>query len=329
MRATTSAAARLLDRVLEATVIGSFSRVGYDVRRREGGPSWGAPPAMDGRVAVVTGATSGIGLSAAASMARLGAAIRFPARDAGRAERAREVIVQESGNDDVQFEIGDLSDPDSLRGFAAWFASRHDRLDVLVHNAGMLSREFRTTDPGIELTVATHVLGPFLLTQLLMPHLEHAAPARVITVTSGGMYTQRFDVDELELPADAYEASRPTRARNERRSSSPTSGPAASRPRESFSTRCIRAGWTHPASTRRSRRSGASWGPSCGRPSKGPTRSCGSRRRTSRCARRAGCGWIGPPAPSTSSPAPGRATTSPTALVSGNGAHDERLSSPR
>jgi dehydrogenase/reductase SDR family member 12 len=205
MTATTRAAGRLIDRVLESTVIGSFSRVGYDMRRREAGPNWDALPGMDGKVVVVTGATSGIGLSAAASMARLGAAIRFPARDAGRAERARDVIVQESGNDDVRFAIGDLSDPDSLRDFAAWFAGRHDRLDVLVHNAGMLSREFRTTESGIELTVATHVLGPFLLTQLLIPHLERAGPARVITVTSGGMYTQRFDVDCLELPADAYD----------------------------------------------------------------------------------------------------------------------------
>jgi dehydrogenase/reductase SDR family member 12 len=205
MTATTGSAGRVLDRVLEATVVGSFSRIGYAVRRREAGSNWGALPGMDGKVVLVTGATSGIGLSAATSMARLGAAIRFPARDAERAERAREVIVQESGNDDVQFAIGDLSDPDSLRGFGAWFARRHDRLDVLVHNAGMLAREFRTTESGIELTVATHVLGPFLLTQLLIPHLERAGEARVVAVTSGGMYTQRFDIDRLEMPADAYD----------------------------------------------------------------------------------------------------------------------------
>jgi len=199
------AAGGVLDRVLEATVIGSFSRIGYAARRRVDGPNWAALPRMDGKVVVVTGATSGIGLSAAASIARLGAAVRFPARDAGRAERALEVIVQESGNDDVQFAIGDLSDPDSLRSFAAWFAGRHDHVDALVHNAGMLSREFRTTDSGIELTVATHVLGPFLLTQLLLPSLERAGPGRVITVTAGGMYTQRFDVERLEAHADAYD----------------------------------------------------------------------------------------------------------------------------
>jgi NAD(P)-dependent dehydrogenase (short-subunit alcohol dehydrogenase family) len=199
-----TAAGRVLDRVLEATVIGSFSRVGYAVRRRVDGPNWAALPRMDGKVVVVTGATSGIGLSAAAAMSRLGAAIRFPARDAGRAERARETIAQQSGNRDVQYALGDLSDPDSLRSFASWFAGRHDRLDVLVHNAGTLSREFRTTDSGIELTVATHVLGPFLLTQLLLPSLELAGPGRVITVTSGGMYTQRFDVERLELRSDAY-----------------------------------------------------------------------------------------------------------------------------
>ena len=195
----------LLDRVLEATVIGSFSRIGYEVRRREAGPTWRAVPRMDGKVVVLTGATSGIGLSTAAWMARLGARIRFPARDAGRAEHAREVIVQTSGNEDVQYAMGDLADPDSIRRFAAWFADRHDRLDVLVHNAGMLAREFRTTGSGTEVTVATHVLGPFVLTQLLIPQLELAAPARVITVTSGGMYTQRFDVEKLESRAGGYD----------------------------------------------------------------------------------------------------------------------------
>jgi NAD(P)-dependent dehydrogenase (short-subunit alcohol dehydrogenase family) len=208
MTGGTCATGRVLDRVLEATVVGSFSRIGYQVRRREAGPQWRALPEMDGKVVVLTGATSGIGMSAASSLARLGAAIRFPARDAGRAERARQAIVTASGNDDVQFAIGDLSDPDSLRSFASWFADRHDRLDVLVHNAGVLSREFRRTDRAIELTVATNVLGPFLLTQLLTPQLELARPARVITVTSGGMYTQRFDVDRLELPADAYEGAK-------------------------------------------------------------------------------------------------------------------------
>jgi NAD(P)-dependent dehydrogenase (short-subunit alcohol dehydrogenase family) len=203
-RATPRAAARRLDRVLEATVIGSFSRVGYEVRSRAGGEHWAPLARMDGKVVVLTGATSGIGLSAAASMARLGAAIRFPARDAGRAERARDVIVRESGNDDVHYANGDLSEPDSLRSFAAWFAGRHDRLDVLVHNAGLLSREYRTTRSRVELTVATQVLGPFLLTELLLPHLERKGPARVITVTSGGMYTQRFDVAHLELPAESY-----------------------------------------------------------------------------------------------------------------------------
>jgi dehydrogenase/reductase SDR family protein 12 len=188
----------VLDRVLEATVVGSFSRIGYEVRRRNAGPAWRALPAMDGKVVVVTGATSGIGLSAATSMACLGTAIRFPARDPERAAQAREGIVRTSGNDDVQYAIGDLSEPDSIRDFATWFADHHDRL-------GMLARDFRTTASGVELTVATHVLGPFLLTQLLLPQLARAAPARVITVTSGGMYTQRFDIDTLELPADQYD----------------------------------------------------------------------------------------------------------------------------
>ena len=83
-------------------------------------------------------------------------------------------------------------------GFAERFAAESPRLDVLVNNAGVLTQERELSADGIELTLATNVIGPFLLTQLLVPVLERSAPARVVNVSSGGMYTQKLRADDLQ-----------------------------------------------------------------------------------------------------------------------------------
>jgi NAD(P)-dependent dehydrogenase (short-subunit alcohol dehydrogenase family) len=195
-----------VDAVLEATVVGSFSRVGYNWRSRL--DHWqppGPPRCLAGRTVLVTGATSGIGLAAAVQFAQLGASVGFLARDQARAEQARhEIQKAASGNAEVSFDLTDVSDFDALRGFATRFAEANSRLDVLVHNAGVLSADFRQAADGTELTVAAQVLGPFLLTGLLLPLLRQSAPARVITVSSGGMYTQRFDLAAVETDRHHY-----------------------------------------------------------------------------------------------------------------------------
>jgi len=98
--------------------------------------------------------------------------------------------------------MGDFA---SLHAFAERFRDANPTLDVLLHNAGALHRTFHQTADGTELTLATHVFGPFLLTGLLLPALRAARPARVLTMSSGGMYTQRFDIDELELDRTNYD----------------------------------------------------------------------------------------------------------------------------
>lgn len=202
-----SALARSVDAVLEATIVGSFSRVGYGVRSRLDG--WAAADRgrdLAGRTVLVTGATSGIGLASATRFAQLGATVRFLARDEAKAERARARIEQAAGREtDVGYGLADMSDLDSLRAFAARQFTSDARLDVLVHNAGALSRTFSEAPDGSELTFASHVLGPFLLTGLLLPALRRARPARVITVSSGGMYTQRLDLGNLEMGPDDYD----------------------------------------------------------------------------------------------------------------------------
>jgi NAD(P)-dependent dehydrogenase (short-subunit alcohol dehydrogenase family) len=194
-----------VDAVLEACVIPGFSRIGLAVRSRLLPEFAAAPPAAGGKVVLITGATSGIGYAAAAALARQGAAIYFLARDRGRAERARRGIAAASGSTSISYGLADLEDLDAVRAFARQFRATHDRLDVLIHNAGAVHPEFRTDAAGTELTILGQVVAPFLLTHLLMPALLAGAPSRVITVSSGGMYTQRLDPATLQSPASHYQ----------------------------------------------------------------------------------------------------------------------------
>ena len=105
----------------------------------------------------------------------------------------------------MSYGIADLDDLGSVRAFAATFRAEQPRLDVLIHNAGALSRYYQTSADGTELTVATQVVAPFVLTSELLALLSASAPSRVITVSSGGMYTQRYDLDQLEIGPDTYD----------------------------------------------------------------------------------------------------------------------------
>jgi NAD(P)-dependent dehydrogenase (short-subunit alcohol dehydrogenase family) len=204
---TPSSAANLVDRTLEASIVGSFTRIGYHTRRRlfEWTPlqSFG----LEGKVAIVTGATSGLGRAAAQSIAALGGHVCIVGRDPERTERARSEISAAAGSA-VEAELADLSSLAETAALAARFAVTHDRLDLLVLNAGALTHAYTVTDEGNELTLATHVLSPFLLIRTLQPLLEAAVPSRVIVVASGGMYTQPLDVDALDPDPAAYDGTK-------------------------------------------------------------------------------------------------------------------------
>jgi dehydrogenase/reductase SDR family member 12 len=195
--------AGFVDAALEASVIGGFSRIGPLVRGRAG--NWEEPPSLAGRVCLVTGASAGLGLAASTGLARLGASLRLLVRDAGRGEDARCAIVAATGNEDVRCELVDISLRRSVRACAERLLAGSEPVHVLVHNAGVLLPERRETAEGLELTFATNVLGPHLLTRLLRERLVASAPARVIFVSSGGMYTSRLDVGDLQSRAGTFD----------------------------------------------------------------------------------------------------------------------------
>ncbi len=199
--------ASLLDTAMDLAVVPGYTKVGYAARRAL---AWEdlAADSLRGRSVLVTGASSGIGLAAAEAMAGLGASLHLLVRDRERGERAAAQVAAR-GAGEVSVELADLSEMASVRAFATRFCAEHDRLDVLVNNAGVMTPERRVSSEGHELAYATNVLGGFLLTAELLPLLGASAPARVITVSSGGMFTARLDVEQLDAPAGAdYDGSR-------------------------------------------------------------------------------------------------------------------------
>lgn len=202
MRSSRAAAAGVVDALAEATVVPSFSRLGIVLRRRL--DAWADPPSMAGEVAVVTGATSGVGLAAATAMAGLGATVHLVGRDADRGRRAA-AAVEAAGGASARLDLVDMSDATAVAGFGRRLGERYDRVGVLVHGAGALSRRYRQSPGGVESTVATQILGPYLLTATIAPLLCQDPPARVVTVSSGGMYAQRFDLDALEMTRSDYD----------------------------------------------------------------------------------------------------------------------------
>ncbi len=204
--ASESTVQRVVDSVLEAPVFTSFTRLGYDARSRVAG--WKPIGDYDatGRVVLVTGATSGLGLVTAEQLAAAGATVVLLGRDEAKTNRVRDEIATRTGSDLVSAVVGDMGDLVAVRRVAEELIGRLDRLDVLIHNAGALSATRQLSPQGTELTVASQVVGPFLLTTLLLPLLQRSAPARVLTMSSGGMYASPLRVKELEM-GDDYKGS--------------------------------------------------------------------------------------------------------------------------
>lgn len=197
--------ARLADAVLDRSVIGGYSRLGFALRARGwGARGWDSDDPAAGslvdRTVAVTGGTSGIGAAIAGRVAALGGHPILIGRHRDKADAVRADIIRTHPSATVGVELGDVSDLDQVRRLATRLAAAG--VDVLVHNAGVMPPKRTESAQGHELSLATHVLGPILLTELLEPTLAASADARVIFMSSGGMYTSGLPVDDLEYRAD-------------------------------------------------------------------------------------------------------------------------------
>jgi dehydrogenase/reductase SDR family protein 12 len=193
-----------VDALIEVPVVTSFTRIGFGVRRQL--EHWTPLESYDlsGRVIVLTGATSGLGRAAATQLARCGATLVLVGRNADRNDTVVAEMIDATGNDAIAQVAADMGDYGQVRVLAERVLSDHDRLDVLIHNAGALTSDRREAPDGTEATVASQVVGPFLLTGLLLERLAAAAPSRVLTMSSGGMYTAKLTVSGLQMSASDY-----------------------------------------------------------------------------------------------------------------------------
>lgn len=194
----------LLDRLILPGALG-FTRFGFEHRKKSWRP---ITERLDGRTALVTGATSGLGKVVATQLAGLGARVILVGRSREKLDEAVLEIRQETGNADLVAELADLSLMSDVRALAGRLLRRPEGLHILVNNAAVLPTEKTVTSEGLETAFATDLMAPWLLTRLLLPRLRESAPARIINVSSGGMYLSGVDVEELQNPSGRYDGAR-------------------------------------------------------------------------------------------------------------------------
>jgi NAD(P)-dependent dehydrogenase (short-subunit alcohol dehydrogenase family) len=171
-------------------------------------------PSQQGRLAIVTGANSGIGYQTARYLARAGATVILACRSAAKGEAARARIVAENAAAKIEVRALDVADLDSVRRFAAEFLSEGKPLDLLINNAGVMAiPERRTTPQGFEMQFGTNHLGHFALTGLLLPALLRQPKSRVVTVASIAHKGGKLNFDDLNGergydPRGAYQQSK-------------------------------------------------------------------------------------------------------------------------
>lgn len=153
---------------------------------------------------LITGGNTGIGLATAKELLARGARVTITARDAKKGDAAQAALSELPGveADRIEWRLLDLASPGSVRAFAREFHAAHERLDVLVHNAGLVLSERRTTAEGLEMTFAVNHLGPFLLTRELRPMLLASSPARVVVVASDAHRMAREGLDFSDLQGE-------------------------------------------------------------------------------------------------------------------------------
>jgi NAD(P)-dependent dehydrogenase (short-subunit alcohol dehydrogenase family) len=152
---------------------------------------------MNGKIVLITGATSGIGKETALGLAKMGATVVLVGRSREKLDRVAGSIASATGNRTIDTMVCDLTSMESVRKLASDFKHKYQRLDVLINNAGEIVSERRTTVDGFEYTLALDHLSHFLLTMLLVNLIEASAPARIINVSSSAHSLGRIDFEDL------------------------------------------------------------------------------------------------------------------------------------
>ena len=149
------------------------------------------------KTVVITGSTGGIGFHSALGIAQSGARVILIGRNSKSGETARQAIIDESKNNEIEFISGDVSSISALRLLSDQICQKVDCIDVLIHNAGYLGDKFRKNEDGLEMHFAVNVLAPYHLTMSLLPALQAAAAPRVLNIT-GGDKPAKIDVENLQ-----------------------------------------------------------------------------------------------------------------------------------
>ena len=192
---------RLADRLVFPGLIG-FTCFGY----RSGNKRWPLPPRpLEGRRVVLTGGTSGIGRAAADQLLACGAHLIIVGRHPEKTAAVCRQLSNRWGAEAVDHEIADLSLMSDIRALAPRLQDRYPAIHILVNNAGALFNAREETAEGFEKTLAINLLGPYLLTRSVLPLLRQEPDARIINVSSGGMYTQKIRPEDLQHRQSAYD----------------------------------------------------------------------------------------------------------------------------
>jgi NAD(P)-dependent dehydrogenase (short-subunit alcohol dehydrogenase family) len=202
---------RVIDVLLEGSVAGSFSRAGYETRSRL--EQW--TPLRDYDMAsknvIITGPTSGLGKEVAKTLRAANANLTLVGRNPDKLSVLVDELSKIAGTGSIATVVADMGDVSAVRLACEQIQKTLSAVDVLVHNAGALVKKYAQTVDGREVTVASHVVGPFLMTSQLLPQLR-AGHGRVITVSSGGMYSASLphlgQGGSLEMPSEKFDGTR-------------------------------------------------------------------------------------------------------------------------
>jgi len=199
---------------------------------------------------LITGCNSGIGRQTALEIGKRGGTVHMVCRNPESSSSARDELIKESGNDKYHLHILDMSKPRDVINFAKKFSNEGNKLDVLINNAGCMINTREMIEDDLDKNFATNTLGTFLITSGLLPLLKKSDQPRVVTVSSGGMLTQRLQVDDLQFKTMSKYDGTMAYAQNKRQQVEMTEEFAKSHPQIHWSV--MHPGWADTPAVRNS-----------------------------------------------------------------------------